>query len=417
MKTEDLLERFYEPIIKEGKNDYQFFVYLADYVSFVKENQKTKGVIEKILKQKELDRKNFIRITKDCTEELLDAEEGVVKIIKKECLLEQNEKIKNSVEDLKNYKNGSLKIFHPLPEFLHHRLFEIGIGLSVLNKKELLGKYNKDNSEKKNKYGNFVFSEKYELYLKEKKLINDVEEVSFWNGWENLNLVWSAIYNDNLKKQDTDCALLIINDMLQVKRNAERPSNNKETNFIFKKEDYKGYLSRIHLFLLKELSKEDQDFLKYKFPFKLPAGTDWKHITFKFNDNETVNIEVKGCKHFSNFREMGFLGKGKKNLKPSHAWELLRVFAGNNGELSGESDKAKDKYKKQKQILSEKLKAYFNLDSDPFHPYEEESSYRIKMTLIPSLHEESLSKINYKNKNEDEENEFDSFYNEQTNNR
>ncbi len=129
--------------------------------------------------------------------------------------------------------------------------------------------------------------------------------------------------------------------------------------------------------------ENEEKLSKYKFPFSLPAGTEWKNIIFKFKDEKNAHIEVKQYKHDVNYSEMGFIGKGKVP-ESSEAWSFLRVLAELNGELAITDNEQKQKYKKQKEILSKKLKSYFNLDSDPFYPYEEQKSYRIKMTLLPA---------------------------------
>lgn len=124
-----------------------------------------------------------------------------------------------------------------------------------------------------------------------------------------------------------------------------------------------------------------------KFPFKIPAGTHWNQIIVKFLNDETVEIWVKKQRHTANFKEMGMVGKG--NIpEPSEQWLFLKVLAKCNGELSIKDPDAKDKYKKQKQALSESLKSYFSIDYDPFFPYQHSleksgNSYKIKLTLIP----------------------------------
>ncbi len=84
---------------------------------------------------------------------------------------------------------------------------------------------------------------------------------------------------------------------------------------------------------------------------------------------------------------MGMVGKG--NIpKPCEQWHFLRVLAQYNGELTIKDPEAKDKYKKQKQGLSETLRKYFSIDYDPFYPYQScvekgGNSYKIKLLLIP----------------------------------
>ncbi|HOX10367.1 MAG TPA: reverse transcriptase domain-containing protein [Candidatus Moranbacteria bacterium] len=144
---------------------------------------------------------------------------------------------------------------------------------------------------------------------------------------------------------------------------------------------------------------------KQKFPHKLPAGTRWENFTIKFLDNENVFIQVKQFKENASYKDMGFIGKGN-NPNPSGAWTFLKVLAQVNGELAIKNPEARDKYKKQKELLAKSLQDYFSLDYDPFYPYHTSSekngnSYKIKITLIPPLDK------NTKSDNREDENNSD----------
>lgn len=124
-----------------------------------------------------------------------------------------------------------------------------------------------------------------------------------------------------------------------------------------------------------------------KFPYKIPAGTQWHNIIIKFVDDENVEIYVKKLKHVTNFKEMGMVGKGK-DPEPSEQWVFLRVLSQLNGEITVKDAESKEKYKKHKQGLTETLQNYFNIDYDPFYPYTSSpekmgNSYKIKLYLIP----------------------------------
>ena len=67
-------------------------------------------------------------------------------------------------------------------------------------------------------------------------------------------------------------------------------------------------------------------------------------------------------------KEMGMIGRGK-NPNPSEAWTFMEVLAQLNGELTIKDAQAKDKYKKQKELLAKALQSYFSLEYDPFYPY------------------------------------------------
>lgn len=124
-----------------------------------------------------------------------------------------------------------------------------------------------------------------------------------------------------------------------------------------------------------------------KFPYRIPAGTHWNQVIIKFLNNEQVEIHVKNYRHTADYKEMGFVGKGKIP-EPSEQWIFLKVLAQCNGELTIKDDTAKDTYKQQKHLLTESLQNYFSIDFDPFYPYKSSpekhgNSYRIKLTLLP----------------------------------
>ena len=138
---------------------------------------------------------------------------------------------------------------------------------------------------------------------------------------------------------------------------------------------------------LKELANAKKKDNKPKFPYKLPAGARWKELIIKFLDEEDVYIQIKQFKLNTSYRDMGFVGKGNVP-NPSEAWVFLRVLSKLNGELAITDKEARDRYKKQKELLAKALQSYFSIDYDPFYPYHSSSeksgnSYKIKITLIP----------------------------------
>lgn len=138
---------------------------------------------------------------------------------------------------------------------------------------------------------------------------------------------------------------------------------------------------------LEALRPKENEIIGPKFPYKIPAGTHWNNLIIKFLDNERVEIWVKKQKHVTDYKEMGMVGKGKIP-EPSEQWYFLKVLAKCNGELTIKDNEARDKYKKQKQALTETLRNYFSIDYDPFYPYHSTpekggNSYKIKLVLIP----------------------------------
>jgi len=168
---------------------------------------------------------------------------------------------------------------------------------------------------------------------------------------------------------------------------------------------------------LEKLSQKSPQITGHKFPYKLPSGTSWQQITITFLNEEQIEIEVYRFKHITDFKEMGMVGKGKLPT-PCEQWVFLRVLAKCYGELTIKDTEARDKYKKQKQALSNVLKDYFSIDYDPFYPYQSchekrGNSYKIKLVLIHPPPEKDIEQRN------DYENDTDAlgiheFLNDQT---
>jgi len=182
----------------------------------------------------------------------------------------------------------------------------------------------------------------------------------------------NGIRNKDFKKQETT-----IND-----KETENSSNGKKPLPITGEIVVSGLDEGLKA--LRAKSSEDKG---PKFPYKIPAGTHWNNVIIKFLDNENVEIHVKRLKHKTDFKEMGMIGKGKVP-EPSEQWLFMKVLAQCQGEITIRDPEAKDKYKKQKQALTEILRNYFSIDYDPFYPYHScpekgGNSYKIKLLLIP----------------------------------
>ena len=143
-------------------------------------------------------------------------------------------------------------------------------------------------------------------------------------------------------------------------------------------EKYKAYKARLsHAKMEQETSADDGK----KFTHKLPSGTRWEDFIIYFLSDERVKISVRGMEEELSYSDIGFLDR--RSGKPDSQWAFLRILSKNGGEVSWADADACDEFKKTKERLTARLQEFFRIDYDPFLPYAETRSYKIKLTLLP----------------------------------
>ena len=138
-----------------------------------------------------------------------------------------------------------------------------------------------------------------------------------------------------------------------------------------------------------------------RFPYKLPPDISWSDIVIKFLDGHNIQIVAGKQVYKANYKEMGL--DDSRQLKPNLQWALLKALSENNGGVSWKEGNAKNNVKKQKQLLSTKLKNYFNIEREPFYSYKKQLGYQIKITLVPESGSINDHMPAYQENDEDEE--------------
>jgi len=133
-------------------------------------------------------------------------------------------------------------------------------------------------------------------------------------------------------------------------------------------------------------------------PLSLPLNTKWEHIVLQFMDNES--IKIKGPKNFEKvvtFREMGFDNRKKYGRPPDKLWDFLYALAVLRGTLSWDDLKEKVKNsekifyalqtaRKSKQLVSDRLKLFFNIEDAPIIYNKKEKVYQTQFIILPQDH-------------------------------
>jgi len=113
--------------------------------------------------------------------------------------------------------------------------------------------------------------------------------------------------------------------------------------------------------------------------FSSIEGLQWQDLKVQFVDGHNVRISAKDVTEVVNYAHMGF--EDLRTHLPNTQWSLLRIFASNKGQIDWENSDAADNVRKRKQVLSNTLREYFQIDDDPFYPYSGGRAYRIKFAL------------------------------------
>lgn len=137
---------------------------------------------------------------------------------------------------------------------------------------------------------------------------------------------------------------------------------------------------------------------------KFPSNLLWEEISIQFLNEHEVIIKARKETLQTTYEAMGFQDEKKK--LPNKQWTFLNLLAIKNGEVSWEnnqdlSPEQKGSIKKQKQLLTEALKAYFQIKDEPFLDYKKEKAYKIKINLIPEANSAADAKEKEIIENED----------------
>ena len=136
-----------------------------------------------------------------------------------------------------------------------------------------------------------------------------------------------------------------------------------------------------------------------RFLYKIPAGTQWKNIMMNFKSETEVEITVGRHVLKTGFADMGF-ADGRTVGKPNMQWTLLKILARKGGSLIASDSEVSNNFKKQKQLLADRLSEYFTLEADPFHTYTAKKGYALKMlvfmeenALTPEMPQDERSEV------------------------
>jgi len=123
--------------------------------------------------------------------------------------------------------------------------------------------------------------------------------------------------------------------------------------------------------------------------YKEPLTDAWENIEIRFKNNHDITLKIDGEEKDSSYEELGFADtrqNSKQNSSYVKSWSTLILFSTQNGRIKmnkfASKKTEKELFKKNKQDLSKRLKAYFGLKDDPIVYNEKNEEYQIKIKLV-----------------------------------
>jgi len=130
-----------------------------------------------------------------------------------------------------------------------------------------------------------------------------------------------------------------------------------------------------------------------KYVYPTPPNATWEKFIFEWQEEQLLNdartkkahkrevfsVTYGGITERLEPKDLNMLNK--KTKEPNLQWALLRSFAQNGGRIGWQDNGASDSVKTQKKELIKKLKAVFQIDSDPIPWDEGDKCYRCRFVI------------------------------------
>lgn len=118
--------------------------------------------------------------------------------------------------------------------------------------------------------------------------------------------------------------------------------------------------------------------------YHLPPNTIWEDITIRFQDEESVTIKCGKRPQPVRFTFADFGFGSKRSSQPKKAWLVLKQIADAHGELiPPDARDSKSKGHKQKEFLSQALRAVFQLSDEPLPWDSEIYGWKARFKIFP----------------------------------
>lgn len=295
----DNLERYYNGFINQ-QNDWAFFLGLADYIKYAIGVPEIKKIIENFNQKKNSAENELKKYEKIAIKEIEEVKNRLMKEIKsKKINIEDHKNLLKIIENWEKYQNGEIWASGSNVSYLSEILISIMRYLQEGNYKELVKSFLE--AEKDGRIKKYICFKKVYSYYEVEEKYKEKRNIEFWGLWEDLFLAYIVIFEKEkqlkeLEKDNKKNYWRIIN-FKQIVGEMERIKGNSifsdSMPILFVKNAYISSATRIHIFLVKELSQKEKKEEKEIGNKKIKIVIDFQKGIYKKNDIEKI-YEISG---------------------------------------------------------------------------------------------------------------------------
>jgi len=115
--------------------------------------------------------------------------------------------------------------------------------------------------------------------------------------------------------------------------------------------------------------------------FPTPTGSRWSDLEMRFIDSEKINVTIRDQRQVLTYSQLGLVDS--RSGKPSKQWELLLLFAREQGIMTWLSPGACRQNRKRRELLNKSLQQFFEIDGEPIELTEDRKGWRSVFKLQP----------------------------------
>lgn len=255
-----LMEKYYEAFINE-KDEWPFFLELAEYIDLVSENPETASILKELSAQKERDLKPLDELESQAMQELEVSKQEILKRLKKSGIT--SKAIEMALEDIRAMEEGRVWTSTPKVDYIDRELRRILEALREEKQEALLDDFK--GSLKTSYYppDDYIFAKSLREYNALNQAMDFKEKATIWYAWDHLQWAYLVIkradetlsgIREKKDRQEEEGFIGLIQEMEKIQGHKDRLNINEKLDPIwFKREDFVQYARRFHKFLVKSL--------------------------------------------------------------------------------------------------------------------------------------------------------------------